>query len=324
MAYHVAVIGSFRQYYDEVVRTIKILQNMGLNVTSPKGAKITNSIEQFVIFETDNPEYTPEEIQMITLEKILSADAVYVCNPYGYVGKTTCYEIGFCYSRNKPLYFKELPIDLPMPVQNEQIVTPEQFGKLILKNEYGIYNNIDMCMPAKKSMETIFGENNNSTKVAVEDKKIVICGSMMFFKEMSLCRDILRKNGLKAIVPKEENDIIEAYDEVAFREFKRKVSKAYLKKIREKDTSAVLIYNGTKKGQENYIGANTLVEIAMAFAWNRKIYLFNDVYVPLADELLAWECICLNGNIEQLIFDMKKEVTNTEEFRQLTLFEQLF
>ena len=115
-----------------------------------------------------------------------------------------------------------------------------------------------------------------------------------------------------------ENGIIDIYDELAFREFKRKVSSAYLKKIREKDTIAVLVYNGTKKGQENYIGANTLVEIAMAFTWNRKIYLYNDIYQPLADELLAWECICLEGDMEKIIYDMSLIIyreENTNENR---------
>lgn len=295
---------------------------MGINVASPSGAKVCDSIEEFVIFETDNPEFTPEEIQMITLEKILNSDAVYVCDPKGYVGKTTCYEIGFCYSRNKPLYFLERPKDLPMPVDEEQILSPEEFGKTVLNNEQKTYIEFDLCFPAKKAIKNIFFSNAYDNKAVVGKKKIVICGSMLFYDEMLGCQEILRKQGIKAIIPKEENEIINMYDELAFREFKRKVSSAYLKKIREKDTVAVLIYNGTKRGVENYIGANTLVEIAMAFTWNRKIYLYNDIYEPLADELLAWECICLRGDMEKIIYDMKKTDIETEEnYKQLSLFD---
>ena len=145
---------------------------------------------------------------------------------------------------------------------------------------------------------------------------------MLFYDEMLECQETLRKRGVRSIIPKEENDTINLYDELSFREFKRKVSSAYLKKIREKDTTAVLIYNGTKKGQVNYIGANTLVEIAMAFTWNRKIYLYNDIYEPLADELLAWECICLKGDIEKIIFDIKQDDIEIEKtYKQLSLFE---
>lgn len=322
MAYQVSVIGSFRKRYKEVVRIVSLLRKMGLSVASPNGSKVCDSVEEFVIFETDNPEFTPEEIQMITLEKILNSDAVYVCDPKGYVGKTTCYEIGFCYSRNKPLYFLEKPKDLPMPVDEEQIMSPEEFGKIVLNNEQKVYMEFDLCIPAQKAIRNIFFPNTYDNKTVVGKKKIVICGSMLFYDEMLECQEILRKKGVKAIIPKEENGAINLYDELAFREFKRKVSSAYLKKIREKDTIAVLIYNGTKKGQVNYIGANTLVEIAMAFTWNRKIYLYNDIYEPLADELLAWECICLKGNMEKIILDMKQEDIEIEEkYKQLSLFD---
>lgn len=322
MAYQVSVIGSFRKRYKEVVRIVSLLRKMGLSVASPNGSKVCDSVEEFVIFETDNPAFTPEEIQMITLEKILNSDAVYVCDPKGYVGKTTCYEIGFCYCRNKPLYFLEKPKDLPMPVDEEQIMSPEKFGKIVLNNEQKVYMEFDLCIPAKKAIRNIFFPNTYDNKTVVGKKKIVICGSMLFYDEMLECQEILRKKGVKAIIPKEENEAINLYDELAFREFKRKVSSAYLKKIREKDTIAVLIYNGTKKGQVNYIGANTLVEIAMAFTWNRKIYLYNDIYEPLADELLAWECICLKGDMEKIILDMKQEDIEIEEkYKQLSLFD---
>ena len=136
------------------------------------------------------------------------------------------------------------------------------------------------------------------------------------------CQTLLKRHDIRAIIPKEEGTITEAYTDVAFREFKRKVSRAYLKKIREKDTEAVLIYNGEKHGQQNYIGANTLVEIAMAFTWNRKICLYNDIYEPLQDELLAWGCICLKGNMERLIDGLKATCEEKDkEYRQLSMFE---
>lgn len=322
MAYQVSIIGSFRKRYKEVVRIVSLLLEMGLSVASPSGSKVCNSVGEFVIFETDNPEFTPEEIQMITLEKILNSDAVYVCDPKGYVGKTTCYEIGFCYSRNKPLYFLEKPKDLPVPVHDAQIMSPEDFGKIVLNNEQKVYMESNFCSSAQKAIRNIFFHNTYDNKEAVEKKKIVICGSMLFYDEMLECQRILKKNGIKSIIPKEENEVINSYGELAFREFKRKVSSAYLKKIREKDTIAVLIYNGIKKGQVNYIGANTLVEIAMAFTWNRKIYLYNDIYEPLADELLAWECICLRGDMKKIILDMRQEDTEREEkYKQLSLFD---
>lgn len=322
MAYQISVIGSFRKRYEEVVRIVTVLRKMGLNILSPVGSNVCKSIEDFVIFETDNPDYSPEEIQMITLEKILNSDAVYVCDFNGYVGKTTCYEIGFCCSRNRPLYFLEKPKDLPILVDESQIISPEDFGKIVLNNEQKVYMEFELCAPAQKAIKNVFLPNVYDNKTVTGKKKIVICGSMLFYNEMLECQELLRKRDIKAIIPKDENGIIDFYDELAFREFKRKVSSAYLKKIREKDTIAILVYNGTKKGQANYIGANTLVEIAMAFTWNRKIYLYNDIYEPLADELLAWGCICLKGNIGKIIYDMDQDnIRLGEKYKQLSLFD---
>ena len=105
MAYSIAIIGSFQKYYQEICEVIGFFRENGLFVTSPSGTEITDKIDDFVIFKSDCPEYSPPEIQMITLEKIMKADAVYVYNPNGYIGRTTSYEIGFCFSRKNPYTF---------------------------------------------------------------------------------------------------------------------------------------------------------------------------------------------------------------------------
>lgn len=323
MAYKVAIIGSFRKHYEKVIEIIRMLRNNGLYIMSPKGTKICGKVDEFVLFESDETDYTPEEIQMITLDKILRADVVYVCNPYGYIGRTTSYEIGFCYSRGMPIYFYSAPKDLPIPVRKEQVLKPDEFLAVIINNEEEFYFNYGLCEQAQKSATNIwdcFSDNKNESQ---EDKKVVICGSMQFYEEMVLCRKILAEKGINAIIPKEEADIIDACTEDEFRIFKRKVSSAYLKKIREKDTMAILVYNGEKRGIPNYIGANTLVEIAMAFTWNRRIYLYNDIYTPLADELLAWECISLNTDLQKIVIDWKGEdQKKNEEYVQLSLFDE--
>lgn len=116
MAYTVAIIGSFKKYYSEILDIIQIFKRAGLYVLSPKESYINGRIDDFVIFESDRKDFSPAEIQMITLDKIIKADMVYVYNPNGYVGKTTCYEIGFCFSKKKPIYFFDYPDDLPIPV----------------------------------------------------------------------------------------------------------------------------------------------------------------------------------------------------------------
>lgn len=90
----ISIIGSFRKYYEEIKQIIILLNKNGLEVLSPKLSEITHSIEDFVLFASDDVKLTPSEIQTNTLNKILKSDIVYVYNPEGYVGRTTCYEIG--------------------------------------------------------------------------------------------------------------------------------------------------------------------------------------------------------------------------------------
>jgi len=46
------------------------------------------------------------------LEKIDETDVVYVVNPYGYVGRSVCVDIGYAYAKGKPIYCM-YPIDDP-------------------------------------------------------------------------------------------------------------------------------------------------------------------------------------------------------------------
>lgn len=324
MAYTVAIIGSFQKYYNEILNIIQIFKRSGLYVLSPKESYINDKVENFVIFESDRKDFSPAEIQMITLDKIIKADMVYVYNPNGYVGKTTCYEIGFCFSKKKPIYFFDYPNDLPIPVmKNEQVLNPKEFAHFAFSSEAEFITNYSLCADAEKAFNNLFDFEQNTTPV--KKNKIVICGSMMFFEEMVNCQKQLKELGIESIIPKEESESVSLYDDKQFIEFKKKVSRTYLKKIRDKDTAGVLIYNAKKKGIENYIGANTLVELAMAFMWNRKIFLFNDIYFPLKDELQAWGCICLHGDLKRLKDEFFKDNIVFEEpsYSQLSLFDNI-
>lgn len=317
MANSIAIIGSFRKYYEQVSEIITYFTDSGYVVQSPSKSKICKSIEKFVVFESDNPSYTPAEIQMITLNKILSSDAIYVYNPDGYIGRTTCYEIGVCLTKKKPVYFYQQPNDLPIPVDNKQILTPEDFVVILKNNNYEFFSDYAMCEYAKRAFTQIFDVND----AKVESRKdLVICGSMQFYDEMVKCQKELNLQGIDCVIPKEENDMINLLSEKQFLDFKRKVSSAYLKIIRSRNTSAVLILNIEKNGKENYIGANTLVELAMAFSWKRKIFLYNDIYEPLRDELVAWECICLNGDLNKITKYMERKKEDIDNDYQLTLF----
>lgn len=290
----ISIIGSFQKYYEEIKQTIILFIKNHIEVLSPKVSVITHSIEDFVIFASDNQELTPPEIQTDTLNRILKSDIVYVYNPKGYIGRTTSYEIGVIRTTTIPLFFLEHPNDLPILVHDCEIMNP---SKLI----YSLLN--DKRFISKTNRIVI---DKNKIKSSMRSKKIVICGSMVFYDKMLEISEYLKKEGISVVIPKEETER-DVLSEEKFSEFKRKVSSQYLSKIRDSSTYAILVLNQEKKGIANYIGANTLVEISMAFSWRRSIYLFNDFYEPLMDELIAWNSICLKGNLDKLIDDYKKD-----------------
>ena len=156
----VAIIGSFQKYYDEILEIIQMFKSAELSVLSPKESYISGRIKDFVIFDVDRKDYSPEEIEMITLNKIVDADYVYVYNPNGYLGRTVCYEIGFCLSRKKPIFFFEMPEDLPIPVLKEkQILKPEDFVSYVCSHNPTFITDYILCTEGKKAFCEMFDIN---------------------------------------------------------------------------------------------------------------------------------------------------------------------
>ena len=151
----VAIIGSFQKYYDEITTIIKMFQRYGLRVTSPADSEIVGAIKQFVILGADDKRLTEADIEMITLKKILDSDFVYVYAPGGYVGKTTSYEIGACLSANKPLFYSERVDDLPIPILEQQILTPEAFVRYAIVNKPQGTKHYNMCTAAESAFQSI-------------------------------------------------------------------------------------------------------------------------------------------------------------------------
>jgi len=103
--------------------------------TTPIGSNIIDNNIDFVRFDNDLTEETDEMIQSITLERIFKSDAVFVVAPKGYVGRTTCYEIGRILQKKLPLYFSSHPIDLPIKIPSSHIVNAKELSVLLLRNK---------------------------------------------------------------------------------------------------------------------------------------------------------------------------------------------
>lgn len=119
----IAVIGSFRQHYVQVREACFVAQSAGHVLTSPLGQEILEPHIQFVRFETDDKTWSDSAIQSLALHRIFNAEVVYVVCPGGYIGKTTCYELGRLVQARKPVYFSEHPNDLPILVPGQFVVS---------------------------------------------------------------------------------------------------------------------------------------------------------------------------------------------------------
>lgn len=83
----------------------------------------------FVRFTTDPAQLSDAEIQAVTLERIFDAQLAYVVAPSGYVGRTTCYEIGRLFQARRPVAFSERPNDVPIMIPDRFIGIPETIAR---------------------------------------------------------------------------------------------------------------------------------------------------------------------------------------------------
>lgn len=118
----IAVIGSFRQHNEKIQGVCTQLRAAGLEVTSPQGADLIEPGVDFVRFSTDAVTWSDPAIQSLAMHRILRADLVYVVAPAGYIGRTTCYEVGRIIQNRKPIFFSEFPLDLPLHIPEEYVL----------------------------------------------------------------------------------------------------------------------------------------------------------------------------------------------------------
>lgn len=65
---------------------------------------------------------------------------------------------------------------------------------------------------------------------------------------------------------------------------------------------AVLVLNFDKKGQKNYIGGATFLEVYDAFRLNKKIFFINPLPEGiLHDELIGFSPKIINGNLKEIV-----------------------
>lgn len=123
--------------------------------------------------------------------------------------------------------------------------------------------------------------------------KITIVGNMAFLEKFKETKGFLEQRGHEVIVPEKD-----PLPEPIPSSVKRKAMEKFNENLKESD--AILVMNYTKDGKENHIGANTLMEIGMAFILQKKIFVFNPVPEFCKDELEAIGAQVLNGDLNKI------------------------
>ena len=103
-------------------------------------------------------------------------------------------------------------------------------------------------------------------------RTIILCGSMKVKNKIFEVKEILENNGFNVLLPE---DCIKGVN-------KTEASRAHFDRIISNEAD-VLIVNEEKKGIKNYIGPNSLCEVAFSFYYNKRIFLLNDIYEPYRD-----------------------------------------
>ena len=121
--------------------------------------------------------------------------------------------------------------------------------------------------------------------------KIIICGSIAFYDEMQQIKKKLESMGHEVKLPpseirKESGEMIPVKEYYRLRketettdgwiwDAKEKAIRTHFNKIEWGEK--ILVLNYDKKNIKNYIGGNTLLEMALAFYLRKPIYLFSPI-----------------------------------------------
>ena len=135
------------------------------------------------------------------------------------------------------------------------------------------------------------------------DMKITICASLKFWDETLKLKAGLEELGHTVYTPIKVESV-DYWEEDGSKRVDAKKAQGligeHMKKIENSD--AILVANYTKKDVENYIGANTFMEIGFAHYLKKKIYFVNPLpdQLYIKEELESVEPIILNGDLGKI------------------------
>ena len=132
--------------------------------------------------------------------------------------------------------------------------------------------------------------------------KIAICSSMAFAKEMIQAKEDMVKLGHDVIIQDdvEQHASGEIVDEDKWRKMEIDPFKVYFEEIKSAD--AILVINLDKHEVKNYVGGNTLIEMAFAYVLDKKIFMVNPIPdLGYTDEIAAMKPTIINNDLKKII-----------------------
>ncbi|ESZ51713.1 hypothetical protein X731_03805 [Mesorhizobium sp. L2C054A000] len=105
------VSGSFRQHIAAVRDAVQQLRSAGVAVLSPGNLEVAARTKDFVFLAGDAP-LPIKAIEDRHLASIRVANFLWIVCPGGYVGSSTCLEIGVAVSLGVPVYASTAPTDV--------------------------------------------------------------------------------------------------------------------------------------------------------------------------------------------------------------------
>lgn len=278
----VVICGS-KRFRKELECFTKGLKDLGVAVYEPiflwlekwteeEWDKLSDDIKKSVVMGLSYQHY----------RKIDLADAVFVFNKDGYIGASVNLEIGYAIAKGKPLY----------ALQGD-----EELGRQFLFNKI-------------VSSPEALAESLGYSVSKQGKKKITVCGSVKFRNEMVEARDKLNEIGYEGIICQVMEDLAlgrnpELLKKVEENHAQVKKEGGFIKWYYNSivDSDAILVLNYDKGDIKDYIGGNTLMEMAFAHVHDKKIFLLNPApEISYRDEIIAMDPIILNGDLSKISF----------------------
>ncbi len=131
--------------------------------------------------------------------------------------------------------------------------------------------------------------------------KIALCGSVSFAKKIIKIKGELTDLGFDVVAPANIDVYADGKIKVEdkWKKLESDVLRNYAGEIKKSD--AVLIVNQKKNDIENYIGGNSLIEMAFAYVNEKKIYLLNPIpKMAYSDEIGAMKPTVINGDLSKV------------------------